>query len=284
LQLKGMKELVVLVLGCGDVGSAFAHRLFRMGVRVSLRDVPHSSHARRGMAFTDALFEGSATLEGTIARHAQNIRAVRQAWNDAEAIPVVTLPEFELVNALAWSAVVDATMRKHQTAVDRRSLAAAVIGLGPGFTPGMNCHVAVETQWGSEMGAVLRDRSTAATTGGPKTLAGVGRERFVIAPASGFWRTAAAIGQRVQAAEVVGTIGATSVRSPFTGSLRGLTHDKVTVAAGQKLVEVDDSRPRSSAWVHGLFRSRKVLPRPGSGMRKGTVQLICEGETSDDPS
>jgi xanthine dehydrogenase accessory factor len=87
------------------------------------------------------------------------------------------------------------------------------------------------------------------STGGPKTLAGVGRERFVPAPTAGLWRTSAAIGQRVQACEVIGTIGAMSVCSPFTGSSRGLTHDGVDVACGQKLVEID---PREVPRIFGI--------------------------------
>jgi xanthine dehydrogenase accessory factor len=244
-----MSDLTVLVLGCGDVGSAVAHRLFRSGAKVALCDLPRSTHSRRGMAYTDALFEGSAILEGIMARHVGDVQAVRDSWHVAEAIPVLTLPELELAQAFRWAAAVDATMRKARLAADRRALAAVVVGLGPGFLPGSNCHVAVETQWGEQMGEVLRDRATAALTGGPETLAGTGRERFVAAPVAGLWQTAAAIGQRVEAEEIVGTIGATPVRSPFAGSLRGLTHDGVAVATGQNIVEVD---PREPPRIFGL--------------------------------
>ena len=56
-------SLVVAVRGIGDVGSAVAHRLFRAGHRVWICDEPLSAAPRRGMAFTDACFDGSAVLD-----------------------------------------------------------------------------------------------------------------------------------------------------------------------------------------------------------------------------
>lgn len=49
----------VLVRGIGDVGSAVAHRLFQAGY-VMIHDVRQPSATRRGMAFTDAVFDGRA--------------------------------------------------------------------------------------------------------------------------------------------------------------------------------------------------------------------------------
>lgn len=55
------------VRGVGDVGSAVAHRLFQAGYRVWISDDPAPAAPRRGMAFADAAFEGSAELEGVTA-------------------------------------------------------------------------------------------------------------------------------------------------------------------------------------------------------------------------
>ena len=56
-----------LVLGCGDVGSAIALVLWRAGFATVLADRARPAHIRRGMAFTDAWFDGSATLDGVTA-------------------------------------------------------------------------------------------------------------------------------------------------------------------------------------------------------------------------
>src|SRR5262249_25629928 len=156
----------------------------------------------------DALFDGEATLEGVVGRHATSLPAIHTCWEGGDAIPVASLPEADLLRDLQFDVIVDATMRRTSRAPDRRTLAPVAIGLGPGFNPGVNCDLAVETQWGSSLGAVVRERGTAPLAGGPPSLGGVGRERFVMAKTAGQWRTPAAIGQRVAAGEIVGAVGA----------------------------------------------------------------------------
>lgn len=58
----------ILVLGSGDVGSAVAHQLFVQGIDVVLLGDPAPAHPRRGMAFADAWFDGTATLDGVVAQ------------------------------------------------------------------------------------------------------------------------------------------------------------------------------------------------------------------------
>jgi xanthine dehydrogenase accessory factor len=241
--------LKVLILGGGDVGSAVAHVLFRRGLRVVICERSRSPHARRGMAFTDALFDGSATLEGVEACCLPDMSAVSACWDAAREIPIVTLDETLLTAASRFDVLVDATMRRQREPEDRRSMATCFIGLGPGYTPGQNCHLAIESQWGPRMGEVLRDRPAAPRSGGPYALAGVTRERFAIAPCSGTWRTSATLGQVVQAGEVLGRLGTHSIGAPIAGTLRGLSRDGVEVLSGQRLLEVD---PRPEPQISGL--------------------------------
>jgi xanthine dehydrogenase accessory factor len=239
----------ILVVGGGDVGSAVAHLLFRRGAHVLIVERQQSPHARRGMAFTDALYDGQATLQGVSARHVEDLPAVQRCWSSAEHIPVVTLSESLLTAAIRFDVVIDATMRRDPVRADLRAMAPCVIGLGPGYVPGRNCHIAIETQWGAALGEVLRDRPAADRAGGPRALDGVTRERFVTAPTAGTWRTQAALGQPVMAGESVGQLGGQSLLAPIAGHLRGLTRDGVQVSAGQRLVEVD---PRAEPETTGL--------------------------------
>jgi xanthine dehydrogenase accessory factor len=239
----------VLVLGGGDIGSAVAHRLFGLGAQVVLCERPRSAHARRGMAFTDALFEGAALLDGVRARYVADAREMEACWREASCIPMVTLPESLLLAEVHFNACVEATMRRYAEPPDIRHMAPLVIGLGPGYRPGSNCHVVVETQWGSRMGQVLHERAAAPRSGGPRALAGVTRERFAVAPEAGIWRTQARLGQQVHAGDVVGRLGAHEILAPIAGQLRGLTHDDVEVRAGARLVEVD---PRQPPQIFGL--------------------------------
>ncbi len=255
--VRGMQErpklslegLTVLVLGCGDVGSAVAHRLHGAGAHVLVCDLPRPAHARRGMAYTDALFDGSAELDGILARHVVELADVETCWSSANAIAIVTLPEMSVVADRSFDVAIDATMRRHRTPSDIRALAPFGVGVGPGFAPGLNCHVAIESQWGAHLGSVLDDRPSAPLAGGPKPLDGVGRARFVPAPLDGRWSTAATLGMPVAAGDLVGRIGPVEVAAPIDGRLRGVTRDGVDVRAGQRIVEVD---PRAEPQIFGL--------------------------------
>jgi xanthine dehydrogenase accessory factor len=248
---RGLAESMtrVLVVGGGDVGSAVAHQLFLRGMQVLVCERERPAHSRRGMAFTDALFDGCAVLEGVTARHVADPQGVQQCWQGADCIPVVTMAESLIIAAMHFDVVVDATMRREQQRRDLRDMAGCVIGLGPGYAPGINCHIAIETQWGPSMGQVLRDHGTAARSGGPHPLDGITRERFVVAPRAGAWRTTATLGQPVRAGDELGQVDGHPVFAPIDGHLRGLTRDGVAVTAQQRLVEVD---PRALPELAGL--------------------------------
>jgi len=248
----------VLVLGCGDVGSAVAHRLFRLGAHVASCDLARPAHARRGMAYTDAMFDGHATLDGVTARRVEDVAGILACWNEGRCIPVVALPEPPLIEALRPDVLIEATMRRHRVPPDLRGLAPLTVGLGPGFAIDVNCDVAIETQWGERMGAVLHEGATAALAGGPQPLNGVTRERFVAAPVTGTWRCEATLGEPVRAAQIVGRLAGQPVLAPIDGILRGITRDGVEVRAGQRIVEVD---PRDPPQVFGLGERPAAIAR-----------------------
>jgi xanthine dehydrogenase accessory factor len=248
----------ILVRGGGDIGSAVAWQLFQRGHQVLISELQRSPHARRGMAFTDALFDGQAVLDGVRAQHVASIPAVQQCWEAARCIPIVTVAESLLTAAIRFDVVIDATMRRDALRADLRATAPCAIGLGPGYVPGVNCHIAIETQWGSAMGSVLHDHGTAARQGGPQPLDGVTRERFVPAATGGTWRTAAVLGQRVRHGDIIGHLGEHAVQAPIAGHLRGLTRDGVEVTAGQRLVEVD---PREVPEFIGLGERPQAIAR-----------------------
>lgn len=252
----------ILVLGSSDVGSTVAHRLFMAGADVVLADEPTPPHPRRGMAFTDAWFDGTATLEGVVGLLVSDVKDLAAQCTVMDAIPCTAAATPEVVAALGPDAVVDARLRKRLTPEDLRILGPLVIGLGPGFTPGVNCSAAIETAWGDDLGAVLRERSTSTLGGEPRPLDGAGRERFVYAMQAGIWRTTAHIGASVLAGQLVGTLvgaaGAWCVYAPMAGALRGISHDGISVQPKQKLVEVD---PRTQPDTHGLGARPSAIAR-----------------------
>jgi xanthine dehydrogenase accessory factor len=247
---------LVLVRGIGDIGSAVAHRLFGHGYSVVIHDDPLPTTTRRGMAFADAAFNGSATLEGYEARRADSLDAVARWLVARQCIPVYLGPFSPLLEAIRPAVLVDARMRKHSGAEAQRGLAALTIGLGPGFITGHTCDIAVETSW-DDLGAVIVEGAPLALAGEPRALGGVARDRYVYAPVDGTFHTKAEIGEAVRAGQEVATVGATSLTAPVSGLLRGMTHDGVPVTVRTKVIEVD---PRGgSAEVAGIAeRPRRI--------------------------
>jgi xanthine dehydrogenase accessory factor len=245
-----------LVRGVGDVGSAVAHRLFRAGHAVVLHDDPLPTTTRRGMAFADAAFEGSATLEGCEARRVDRLQEVAPLLGARECIPLYLGAFRGLLEAVRPLVLVDARMRKHSAAEAQRGLAALTIGLGPGFATGRTCDIAIETSWDG-LGAVIMEGAPLALAGEPRELGGLARERYVYAPVAGVFHTKAQIGDAVTAGQEIAAVGATPLRAPVAGILRGVTHDGVPVAVRTKVIEVD---PRgSSAEVTGIAeRPRRI--------------------------
>jgi len=242
----------VLIRGSGDVGSAVAHLLWRHGHEVVIHDVALPAAPRRGMAFADAIFDGTCELEAVRARRAA-LAELSQGHRDEVLVSVA--PELgDVLAALAPDVLVDARMRKRAQPEAQRGLAPLTIGLGPNFVAGETTDLAIETQWGDALGRVVGEGPTNSLGGEPRSFDGHARDRFVYAPVGGVMRTRAAIAQPVAAGETVATIGDEALHAPLAGILRGLVHDGVPVAAGAKVVEVD---PRGD-----LTKVFGIGPRP----------------------
>src|SRR5690349_9785898 len=91
---------VVLIRGTGDVGSAVAAVLCRAGHRVVLHDGSAPSHTRRGMAFVDALYKGTAELEGLLAKRVNRLRDLLPMLKCRRAVPVSDAPLKEVIAKL----------------------------------------------------------------------------------------------------------------------------------------------------------------------------------------
>jgi len=242
----------VLIRGSGDVGSAVAHLLLGRGHEVVIHDVARPAAPRRGMAFADAIFDGACELDGVRARRAE---LGELGDGNRDEVLVSIEPEIgEVLAALLPDVLVDARMRKRARPEAQRGLAPLTIGLGPNFNAGETTDLAIETQWGDDLGTVLAEGATEALGGEPRSFEGHARDRFVYAPVQGVMRTRMTIAQRVAAGEVVATIGDETLAAPLDGILRGLVHDGVPVAAGAKVVEVD---PRGD-----LTKAFGIGPRP----------------------
>jgi xanthine dehydrogenase accessory factor len=257
-----------LVRGSGDIGSAVALRLRSRGHAVVLHDVPRPAHARRGMAFTDAFFDGSCTLEGVFAKRASDAASLGKMLACGGALPVSDAPFAQVLRAVSPDVVVDAQVHKHGVPEVLKGLAPLAIGLGPGFVAGENADIVIETAWGEALGQVIRNGSARDYSGEPRAIGGHGRDRYVYAPVAGEFRTGLAIGDPVREGEVVAHVGLAAVIAPLDGILRGITHDGARVAAGTKVVEVDPRGDPASA-----FGISERPARIASGIIEATSSL-----------
>ncbi|MFZ5808802.1 MAG: hypothetical protein ACOY16_05920 [Chloroflexota bacterium] len=252
-----MSKMLILIRGSGDVASAVAHCLFHKGYDVVLHDSPLPSATRRRMAFTDAIFDGRAELEGVEAVRADSMTQLVHLLNERQAIAISTLDFDVVLRSLQPLILVDARMRKHVQPEPQIHLAPLTIGLGPNFIAGETVHLAIETAWGEDLGKVIRQGATKPLAGEPQAIAGHARDRYVYAPISGIFETNYQIGDTVVEGQTVANIGEVLLKAPIGGVLRGLTRKGVPVVAGTKVIEVDPRR--EGAQVAGIGeRPRRI--------------------------
>jgi xanthine dehydrogenase accessory factor len=247
---------LVVVCGSGDVGSAVAHVLFADHHQVILQDDPAPTYTRRGMAFTDAFFDGKAELEHVLAKRSALGEHVRTMLACGRAIPALIDNWREVIDATHPEIVVDARMKKRAMPEVLRGTAPLAIGLGPNFIAGATADIVIETSWDAP-GEIITRGAPLPLRGEPQPLGGHGRERYVYAPHAGKFETEHAIGELVNAGQSIATLAGTPISAPLAGRLRGLTHSGVDVVQGTKIVEIDPRDP--GATVYGIGeRPRKI--------------------------
>jgi xanthine dehydrogenase accessory factor len=197
-------------------------------------ELPAPLAIRRTVAVSSAVTDGRCQVEGMNAVLAEDAgEAVRLA--DEGTVAVLISPALPAVDA---SVVIDARLAKRNidTTIDDAPL---VIGLGPGFTAGHDCHAVVETKRGHHLGRVLWGGSAAPNTGTPGMIGGRSAERVVRAPEAGsvVWRVA--IGDLVDEGQILGQVGGSEIAAPFTGTVRGLIHESVELGEGMKIGDID---------------------------------------------
>lgn len=257
----------ILVRGSGDVASAAARLLFLSGYAVLIHESPLPTATRRKMAFTDAVFDGLAWLEGVEGRRVDALPDLLAALESHQFIPL-TVADFEwIMQEVTPAILVDARMRKHSQPEKQIGLAPLTLGLGPGFVAAQTVDVVIETGRGPDLGRVIRSGAAAPLKGEPVSMAGHARDRYLYAPLEGLFRTDLQVGDEVRQGQVVAHINGQPLTAPLDGVLRGLTRDGVPVAVKTKVVEVD---PRGeSAQVSG------IAERPAK-IAEGVLQAVEE--------
>ena len=237
----------VVIRGAGDIATGIAVRLARCGYRVVLTERAEPLSVRRMVCFSEAVREGTWTVEGVTARLAPTAEAALALAAQGEAAVLVD-PEMRALPALRPAALVDAILAKRNIGTALAD-APLVIACGPGFVAGVDCHAVVETLRGHDLGRVITAGAAAPNTGVPGPVAGVGAERVLRAPAEGLFRPCRAIGDRVRKGDLVAEVAGAPVIAAIDGVLRGLLAPGTAVTAGLKAGDIDPRGERAACFT-----------------------------------
>ncbi len=256
---------LVLVRGAGDFASGIIHRLHRAGFQVVATELARPLAVRRRVAFSEAVHEGRATVEGVTAVRCGpgEIDGVLRAGN----VALLVDPDGDILGKRQFDIVVDARSAKRNLGT-RIDDAPIVVAIGPGFHAGRDCHAVVETLLGAGIGRVILDGPAADDSGQPTPLEGgacagaptcvsacncsteyVG-SLVIRAPKAGKFRLGRDIGSELKRGDIVGNVewvggDPAEVTAGSDGLLRGIMRDGTTVHENEKLGDIDPTMDRT---------------------------------------
>lgn len=236
---------VIVVLGVGEIASAVAHRLFLARFRVLMTENNPSLELDRHNSFSRGLVEGFCEVEGVSARCAVVTEAVSLA--EMDVLPLLGVDARSAVEVLGPEIVVDArTGPVRQTL--RLSDASRIIGVTPRCVVGEECHFAVESARGINLGRIVLNRfgqvaPTENEASGEEEPGSGGDDSGPVfsirAGSGGIFHPSAPLGSQVACADPVGEISGDPVTAPVAGIVKGILRDGMEVEAGTLLAEVD---------------------------------------------
>ena len=220
------------------MASGVAHRLSQAHFRVCMVEVAQPLAVRRGVAFSEAIYEGEKEVEGLWAKHVAQAEEVPSLWEQGK-IPLLVDPRGDKTRRrLNADVLVDAILAKNNLGT-KISDAPLVIGLGPGFCAGKEVHVVSETNRGHNLGRVIFSGTAEPDTGIPGEIGGYTAERVLRTMKKGIFRPCKAIGDHVVEGTVVAVVEDYPVIAQIGGTVRGLLREDVEVTRGMKVGDID---------------------------------------------
>ena len=293
------KNLLIICRGAGDLATGIIHRLHRAGHRVIALETDYPAAIRRQVSFCEAVYDGSAVVEGVTARLVPALadaetdtetysgendtpaaHIVSEKWDssaieavlEAGEVPLLIDQKGESIALLKPDVVVDAIIAKKNLGTTI-NMAPLVIGVGPGFTAGQDVHLVIESMRGHNLARIITDGMAQPNTGVPGNIAGFTSERVIHAPAAGYIHDVRKIGDIVQKGDEIARIypdkesyvNALSeyvpVNATITGIIRGLIRDGYYFRKGFKIADID---PRESEITNCFTISDKARSIAGS--------------------
>jgi xanthine dehydrogenase accessory factor len=124
-----------------------------------------------------------------------------------------------------------------------------VIGLGPGFTAGNDCHAVIETNRGHFLGRVIWEGRAQIDTGLPESVGDYRGQRVLRSPTEGTLHNLANIGEHIADGQIIAKVNEHSLQAPFDGVLRGLLYPGLVVTQGMKIGDLDPRDDPRYCWL-----------------------------------
>lgn len=243
-----MDKVVVLIRGAGDIASGIAHRLHRSHFKICMTEIPYPLAVRRGVAFSEAIYEGKKEVEGIRAKFISKPEEIELVWKKGD-FPILVDPDGKKMrHFLKPDVLVDAIMAKNNSAIQVND-APWVIGLGPGFTAGKDVHVVIETNRGHHLGKMILSGSAELDTGIPGEIGGYTRERLLRTMKKGIFHPQKSIGDRVSKGSVVAVVDDFPIIAKISGVVRGLLRKGVEVRKEMKVGDIDPRGKKDSCFT-----------------------------------
>jgi xanthine dehydrogenase accessory factor len=235
---KGIEELVVLIRGAGEMASGVAHRLHQSHFKICMIEISRPLAVRRGVAFSEAIYEGEKEVEGIRAKLISKPDEIEGIWKKGD-IPILVDPDGkETKHFLRPKVLTDAIMAKKNLGTQIKD-AALVIGLGPGFAAGNDVHIVIETNRGHHLGRMILKGTVEPDTGIPGEIGGYTVERVLRTMKKGIFLPQKSIGERVSKGSVVAVVDDFPVIAKISGIVRGLLREGIEVKKGMKVGDID---------------------------------------------
>ena len=273
------KKILIICRGGGDLATGIVHRLFRAGFPVLVLETDSPAAIRRQVSFSEAVYDGTATVEGVTAeRIASADRASVNHVLEEGRVPLLVDPEGSSIPLLKPDIVVDAIIAKKNLGT-AKEMAPLVIGVGPGFTAGEDVDLVVESMRGHNLARIFTTGSALPNTGIPGNIGGFTKERVLHAEAAGYMKNIRKIGDIVEKGEEIariyekmtedGTFSGSyvSVEASISGIIRGLIREGYHFQKGFKIADID---PRESELANCFTISDKARSIGGS-----VLEAVC---------
>lgn len=268
-----MKDLII-VRGGGDLATGTIYKLKKSGFPVLILEIENPSAIRRNVAFSEAVYQGTQTVEDITCYLANSLEQAEEYLQE-DKLTMLVDPSGEAISKLEPMALVDAILAKRNLGTSR-DMAPITVALGPGFTAGEDADAVIETKRGHNLGRVIWNGSAAPNTGVPGLIGGYGKERVMHSPAKGVLRNVKKITDTVTKGDVIALIeteeGNVPVEATLDGILRGLIRDGYPVTKGFKVADID---PRVEEYNNCFTISDKARCIAG-GVLEAILQLKRE--------